>query len=139
MLVFWSSKALKPPVGARFPITWWLWAYWPVRNVARDGQHTGKEATFWANVTPSSPMSRSVLVRTDIDANVWSSVMITTMFGRRSSPERSSSPRPSATAPTRTAASAATAATPMISDLGRFRRRSSVPTTSFTSVGPRPG
>ena len=67
--------------GARCSSTPWLWAYWPVRNVARDGQQSEKLTKLFANVTPWSPISELTLCITFIDSRVWSSVSITTMFG----------------------------------------------------------
>jgi len=59
-----------------------LCAYWPVRNVARDGQQSENETKLLSNVTPCSPSRRFVRSMTFIDSSVWSSVMMTTMFGR---------------------------------------------------------
>ena len=35
------------------PATPWLWAYWPVMNVAREGQQSGNESTASAKVVPA--------------------------------------------------------------------------------------
>ena len=53
-----------------------------VRNVARDGQQSENEAKLLSNVVPWSTSSRLTFFMTRIDSTVWSSVMITTMFGR---------------------------------------------------------
>jgi hypothetical protein len=59
-----------------------LWAYWPVRNVAREGQQSGHEAKLDSNVTPSSASNRRTFgIAASVDA-VWSSVSMTTTFGR---------------------------------------------------------
>ena len=38
------------PRAQLFQMTPWLWAYWPVRKVARDGQQSGKLTTLRSNV-----------------------------------------------------------------------------------------
>src|SRR3954447_19223141 len=63
------------------PWTKWLWAYCPVRYVARDGQHNENETTLFANVTPLAAINACTFVSTRIDSRVWSSVMTMTMFG----------------------------------------------------------
>ncbi len=69
-----------------FPTTPWSWLYWPVRNVARDGAQSEKLAKLLSKVVPDPPRSRFTLSITRIDSTVWSSVMITTMFGRTAVP-----------------------------------------------------
>jgi hypothetical protein len=53
-----------------------------VRNVAREGQHSGKLTKKLSNVVPWSAISLRTLPITRSDSSVWSSVMITTTFGR---------------------------------------------------------
>ena len=65
-----------------FESTPWLCAYWPVRKVARDGQQSENEAKLLSNDVPWATSSRLTFFMTRIDSTVWSSVMITTMFGR---------------------------------------------------------
>ncbi len=60
----------------------WLCAYWPVRKVARDGQQSDMLTKLFSNVAPWLPISELTLPITRIDSTVWSSVSITTMFGR---------------------------------------------------------
>jgi hypothetical protein len=59
-----------------------LWAYWPVRNVAREGQQREKVAKLLSNVVPWSASRVFTFPITRNDSTVWSSVMITTTFGR---------------------------------------------------------
>ena len=40
------------PNGQKLPPTPWLWAYWPVMKVAREGQQSGNESTASAKVVP---------------------------------------------------------------------------------------
>src|ERR687895_207453 len=68
-----------------FDSTRWLWAYCPVRNVARDGQQSAKETTACVKVVPFCASRRLTFRITRIDSSVWSSVMKTTTFGRRCS------------------------------------------------------
>ena len=56
--------------------------YSPVRKVAREGQQSEKLTKLFRNVAPWSPISELTLSITRIDSSVWSSVSITTMFGR---------------------------------------------------------
>ena len=77
-------EALEAAVRAHCcSITPWLCAYWPVRKVARDGQQSEKLTKLFANVAPWSPISELTLCITFIDSTVWSSVSITSTFGRR--------------------------------------------------------
>ncbi len=76
-----ESSFANPPAGGWLSSTPWLCAYWPVRNVARDGQQSGKLTKLFVNVTPRSAISDCTFPITDADAAVWSSVMITTTFG----------------------------------------------------------
>jgi len=62
-------------------LTPWLWLYWPVSSVARDGQHNGNVTNAFENVVPWSARRRCTWGITRIDSSVWSSVRITTMFG----------------------------------------------------------
>jgi hypothetical protein len=62
-------------------MTVWLWAYWPVRNVERDGQHSGNDAKLFSKVVPSAASSARTFAITRTDSTVWSSVMITSTFG----------------------------------------------------------
>src|SRR5918994_4334152 len=59
----------------------WLWPYWPVMNVARDGQQSGNDAKLFANVVPWRARRVFTFAITRIDSTVWSSVITTTMFG----------------------------------------------------------
>ncbi len=59
-----------------------MWAYWPVRWVAREGQHSGKEAIEFSKVVPSAASSAPVCGMYFREAAVWSSVIITTTLGR---------------------------------------------------------
>jgi len=68
------------------PATPWLWAYWPVMKVARDGQHSGKESTVSANVVPWAASSLRTFGIFATSVSAWSSVMTTRMFGRPSFP-----------------------------------------------------
>ena len=65
-----------------FESTPWLWAYWPVRKVAREGQQSANDAKLLSKDVPWAMSSRLTFFMTRIDSTVWSSVMITTMFGR---------------------------------------------------------
>jgi hypothetical protein len=60
-----------------------LWLYWPVRNVAREGQQREKETKLFSNVVPGATSRRWTLAITRSDSTVWSSVITTTTFGRR--------------------------------------------------------
>jgi hypothetical protein len=62
-------------------ITPWLCAYWPVRNVVRDGQQSEKLTKLLLKVVPWPPISELTLSITLIDSTVWSSVSITTTLG----------------------------------------------------------
>ena len=62
-------------------------AYWPVRFVARDGQHSGKLSIAWSKVVPSPPSSVFTFPMYASEAAVWSSVMISTTFTRASAGE----------------------------------------------------
>src|SRR3712207_8429017 len=53
-----TSSFSYPPAGGAFPITPWLWAYWPVRNVARDGQQSGNDAKLFVNVVQDRKSTR---------------------------------------------------------------------------------
>src|SRR6185369_13770266 len=75
----WSRP--KPPSGGAIDSTPWLCAYWPVRNVARDGQHSDSETNECSNVVPAAPISARVRGIAAMSATVWSSVSITTTFG----------------------------------------------------------
>ena len=57
--------------------------YWPVRNVARDGQHRGVVAIALSKLVPcAESWLRTVGIVDSLScASVWSSVVITTMFG----------------------------------------------------------
>ncbi len=63
-------------------MTPWLCAYWPVRNVARDGQQSEYETKLLSKVTPWSAISDFTFGMTRIDSTVWSSVMKTMTLGR---------------------------------------------------------
>ncbi len=56
--------------------------YCPVKNVAREGQQSAVETTARSKVVPRRPSAERTPDMTRIDSAVWSSVMITTMFGR---------------------------------------------------------
>src|ERR671924_2214552 len=60
----------------------WLWPYWPVMNVVREGQQSGNDAKLFVNVVPRAASSAFTFDITRIDSTVWSSVMRTAMFGR---------------------------------------------------------
>ena len=77
----WSSLE-KPPFGAALVRTPWLCAYCPVRKDERDGQQSERVTKLLSNVVPCRPISASVLRITRISSTVWSSVSITTRFGR---------------------------------------------------------
>src|SRR5215210_8041104 len=86
-------------------MTRWLCAYWPVRNVEREGQHNEYETKLLSNVTPWFARSARTLPITRIDSTVWSSVMTTTTFGRFTGAEAATSPAdPAVAATTLTAA-----------------------------------
>ena len=51
----------------------WLCAYWPVRNVARDGQHCESETNELLKLTPWSPISRCV---SGIDGQVGGGLVV---------------------------------------------------------------
>ena len=60
--VCWSSRACVAPVGGLFRSTPWLWAYWPVMKVARDGQQSGKLTKLLSNVDcPARPAGVGLL------------------------------------------------------------------------------
>ena len=67
--------------GRRVPHDVWLWPYWPVRKVDRDGQQSGNETKLFVNVVPRAASRVFTFVMTRIDSTVWSSVIRTTMFG----------------------------------------------------------
>ena len=50
-------------------MTVWLWAYWPVRNVEREGQHSGNDAKLFSKVVPSAASSARTfaITRTRLD------------------------------------------------------------------------
>ncbi len=75
------SSALKPPKVPELCSTPWLWAYCPVRLVARAGQHSGKLAKAWSKRVPWPPRSAFSCGIAGTLAAVWSSVMTTTTFG----------------------------------------------------------
>src|SRR5215211_2444691 len=82
----WSSFS-KPPDGAALPMTVWLWAYWPVRKVDRDGQQSGNDAKLFWKVVPSAARSARTFVITRTDSTVWSSVMApSTRASKRADP-----------------------------------------------------
>ena len=61
------SRAAPRNAGSRrsagcCPRTPWLCAYWPVRNVARDGQQSEKLTKLFLNVAPLSPISELTLI-----------------------------------------------------------------------------
>ena len=64
------------------PSTPWLWEYWPVNRVERDGQQSGLDTKERSKVVPRSPSVRRTPDITRIDSSVWSSVITITMFGR---------------------------------------------------------
>jgi hypothetical protein len=59
-----------------------LCGYCPVRKVARDGQHSELETKLLANVVPRWPRRARVFGSARISSSLWSSVMMTRMFGR---------------------------------------------------------
>ena len=61
-------------------MTVWLWAYWPVRNVEREGQQSGerREVVLEGGLRPRAGRTFAI---TRTDSTVWSSVMITSTFG----------------------------------------------------------
>src|SRR5215207_8269641 len=74
------------PNGQKLPLTPWLWAYWPVMNVARDGQQSGKESIALLNDVPWRASSRLTFGIFATSLSAWSSVITTRMFGRPSLP-----------------------------------------------------
>src|SRR5215211_5114441 len=72
----------NPPTGGRFPSVPWLCAYCPVRNVARDGQQSGKLTKLFAKLVPNRATRPLTLLITRIDSAVWSSLITTTTLGR---------------------------------------------------------
>jgi hypothetical protein len=72
------------PYGQKLPATPWLWAYWPVMKVAREGQQSGNESTASANVVPRAASRRLTFGIFATSAWAWSSVITTRMFGRPS-------------------------------------------------------
>ena len=67
-----------------FQNTPWLWGYWPVRKPAREGQHSGGEANPEVKRVPRSLMPSTTfgITARRSEAASWSSVVITTKFGR---------------------------------------------------------
>ena len=59
----------------------WLWAYWPVKSVERDGQQSEVLTMLLLKVTPAFPIRRRVLGRNRIVSAVWSSVISITILG----------------------------------------------------------
>ena len=47
----------------------WLWAYCPVRNVAREGQQSEKLTKLFLNVAPWAPISELTFCITRIDSD----------------------------------------------------------------------
>jgi hypothetical protein len=47
-----------------------LWAYCPVRKVARDGQQSANETTLWVKVAPRRASKRSTFLITRSDSSV---------------------------------------------------------------------
>ena len=76
-----ASKGSKPPFGGLLLTTRWLWAYWPVRKVEREGQQSEKLTKLFLNVAPCAPISELTLAITRIDLTVWSSDSITSTLG----------------------------------------------------------
>src|SRR3954463_12341437 len=72
------------PYGKKLPTTPWLCAYWPVMNVARDGQQSGNESTAFVNFVPRAASSLRTFGIFARSAAAWSSVITTRMFGRPS-------------------------------------------------------
>ena len=72
------------PNGWKLPSTPWLCAYWPVMNVALDGQHSGNESTALEKLVPFAARYRRTLGIFATSASAWSSVITTRMFGRPS-------------------------------------------------------
>src|SRR5687768_16434923 len=113
----------------------WLWPYWPVMYVAREGQQSGNDAKLFVNDVPCRASNDSTLAITRIDSTVWSSVITTTMFGfacGACEEEAEAAPPPTATA--RRDESAASAAAKRPQALGRLlaiksRPRLQVPST----------
>ena len=79
-----SSDWYPPSSSSSFESTPWLCGYWPVRNVARDGQQSGNEAKLLVNVAPSPPSCWLVWLMKRIESAVWSSDITTTTLGRSS-------------------------------------------------------
>jgi hypothetical protein len=48
----------EPPRGHVFPTISWLWAYWPRKMVALEGQHKGSVTKAFSKVVPSDASSR---------------------------------------------------------------------------------
>ena len=61
-----------------------MWAYCPVRKVAREGQQSEKLTKLFWKVAPWAPISEFTFAITRIDSTVWSSVSMTSTLGRAS-------------------------------------------------------
>jgi len=59
----------------------WLWAYFPVRNVALEGQHWGVVTTAFGKEAPAFATRVCSLSILNADAGSWSSVSTKRMFG----------------------------------------------------------
>src|SRR5687768_1538655 len=95
------------------PMIVWLWPYWPVMYVAREGQQSGNDAKLFVNVVPRRASNASTLLITRSDSTVWSSAITTTMFGFAAGAcedEAEAEPPPIATASTAESSTAAVAA-----------------------------
>jgi hypothetical protein len=79
--------------------------YWPVNSVARDGQQSAVDTNARSKVVPPTASAERTPDITRMDSTVWSSVMITTMFGRGGCARGVPSPQPAnATADSNSAA-----------------------------------
>ena len=76
-------EAVEASGGGLVFETPWLWAYCPVRKVAREGQQSEKLTKLFWKVAPWAPISEFTFVMTRIDSTVWSSVSMTSTFGPR--------------------------------------------------------
>src|SRR6185369_7177392 len=98
-----SSRAVTPPLGGALLRTPWLWEYWPVRKVAREGAQSALVTNEFVNVTPWPTMADWMLGRSPSDSmrakarESRSSTRITTTFGRRADWASTRAPRPPGT------------------------------------------
>ena len=77
-----ESSKTRYPQGSRCDQTWCRWAWTPVKNDARAGQHSGYDENELRNVSPCFPTSRRIWGANRRSSTRRSSAITTTMLGR---------------------------------------------------------